>query len=37
MQQKKKKKKVDTVWGVLTLVLLSRGVGGGVARNLEGE
>ena len=34
MQQKKK---VDIVWGVLTLVLLSRGVGSGVARNLEGE
>lgn len=34
MQQKKK---VDTVGGVLTLVLLSRGVGGGVACNLEGE
>ena len=33
----KKKKKVDTVEGVLTLVLLSRGVDSGVACNLEGE
>lgn len=30
-------KKVDTLGGVLTLILLSRGVGGGVACNLEGE
>lgn len=28
---------MDTVGGVLTLVLLSRGVGSGAARNLEGE
>lgn len=28
---------MDTLGGVLTLILLSRGVGGGVACNLEGE
>lgn len=37
LQHAVKKKKVDTIEGVLTLVLLSRGVGSGVARYLEGE